>query len=105
MFILIVGFLFTKKLLGMLQCHRKDLSTSSSFSIGPSICPHGTEWTYPCEIWYWWLLWKSVKKIHIWLKSGKNIRHFTRRLQYSFFIGGNINSLQMHLLWAKWYYS
>ena len=35
----------------------------------------GSRWTDLCEIWYWALLWKSVEKIQIWLKSEINIGH------------------------------
>jgi len=31
-------------------------------------------WTYFCQIWYWWLLLKPVKKIEICSKLGKNVR-------------------------------
>jgi len=43
----------------------------------PSVCTYhsGSCWTDFCGIWYSWLLWKSVKKIQIWLKSEKNIGH------------------------------
>jgi hypothetical protein len=43
------------------------------------MCQRGFHWTDFREILYWPLLLKSVYKIQICLKSGKNIRHFTRR--------------------------
>jgi hypothetical protein len=46
--------------------YEKHLLTSSCLSVCmDQIMSH---WTDFCEIWYWGLLWKSVKKILIWLK-------------------------------------
>ena len=46
----------------------------------PSICMYqlSSHWTDFYEVWYWKLLLKSVKKIHICFKSD-NTRHFTWR--------------------------
>jgi hypothetical protein len=49
---------------------------ASSFTMSPhmvELCPHGTDIH---EILYRRFLSKSVKKIHVWLKSDKNNRHF-----------------------------
>ena len=46
------------------------------------ISPYWTFWlngTGFCEIVCWGLLWKYVEKIQVWLKSDKNIGHFTWR--------------------------
>jgi hypothetical protein len=43
---------------------------------------HGSHWMDVCEIWCWGLLWKSVGKFKIWLKSGRNIGHFTWSHKY-----------------------
>ena len=44
-------------------------------------------------IWYLVFLWKYVMKIHIWLKSSKNMGHFTWRPKYVFFfVSGVIKS-------------
>ena len=45
----------------------------------------GHHWTDLREIWYGELLWKYVKKVQIWLKSGSNFGHFTWRHKYFFF--------------------
>ena len=53
-----------------------------------SVCPsvrmhqHGSNWTDFHQIWHWRLLWKSVARIQIWLKSSESIGHFTRKLKY-----------------------
>jgi len=49
------------------------------------INPHWTVWLYGtdfCEIVCWGLLLKYVEKIQVWLKSDKNIGHFTWRPKY-----------------------
>ena len=40
----------------------------------------GLHWTDFCEIWYWSLLLKSVEQSYIWLKSYKNVGHFSTLL-------------------------
>ena len=42
----------------------------------------GSYWTDFYEIWYWSILWKSVEKIQVVLKSDKNTGHFTWILAY-----------------------
>jgi hypothetical protein len=39
-------------------------------------------WPHFREIWYWWLLWKSVDRVNIWLKSDKINEHFMLRTKY-----------------------
>ena len=67
----------------------------------PSVCPSVHPYILLCTclnedfgvIWYCRLLRKCVEKIQIWLKSDKNIRHFTWRAEYVFFfIAGDMNS-------------
>jgi len=60
------------------------------------ICQSGSHWTDLREIWYWGVPWKSVEIIQIWLKSGRNIRHFTWGTQERFIVPGDIKSLQKH---------
>ena len=57
---------------------------SSVISCHPSIGTYqlGSYWTGFCEIWYWRLLLKSLKKIQVWLKTGQIIRYFTWRPKY-----------------------
>lgn len=56
------------------------IATKSTYKLR-HVCPsahmyeRGSHWTDFCEIWYWALLWKSVEKIQIGLKSERNIRH------------------------------
>jgi len=40
----------------------------------------GSQWKNFRQIWYWNPLRKSVEKLQMWLKSDKNLRHFTWRL-------------------------
>ena len=40
---------------------------------------HGSYWMDFCEIWCWELLWKSVKKLRIWLNLDHSIGKFTGR--------------------------
>ena len=57
-------------------------------------------WTDFCEIWHRRLLWKSVKKTQIWLKSGRNICHFTWRPKYSLLFPVTLNCHKSTLF--KW---
>jgi len=57
------------------------VTISFVMSVHPSICmvQLGSHWTDFNEIWYLSVLWKSAKKIHVSLKSGKNNGYFTWR--------------------------
>jgi hypothetical protein len=43
------------------------------------------------EIWYWRLLWKTVEKIKIWLKSDKNIEQFALRYKCNLLLPVTLN--------------
>jgi len=58
--------------------HEKHRLASSFPSVRPYVLMYqrGSHWTDFREVFYWRLLWKSVEKIHIWLKSDKNVGHY-----------------------------
>ena len=60
--------------------HRQEKRWLSSSCL-PSVrmCQLGLHWTDFREIWYWPLLLHSVEQSYIWLKSYKNVGHFTWR--------------------------
>jgi hypothetical protein len=57
-------------------------SQESIYICLPACYQRGCHWTDFHEIWHWRPLWKSVLKIHLWLKSRKNIDHSTWRRAY-----------------------
>ena len=75
---------------------RIHVVAKSAWCLSVGICLRGSHWTDLSEIWYWGVPRKSVEKKQIWLKSGKNIRHFTWRTQERFIVPGDINSFQKH---------
>jgi hypothetical protein len=71
---------FEKNFLARSHTRRKALL----LYVHPSVRMYqrGSVWTYFREIWYWVLLWSCVEKVQIWLKSDKNMGHFTWRPTY-----------------------
>ena len=62
----------------------------------------GSHWTDFREIWYWRLPWKSVVKILIRLKWGKNACHFTRIPSYVVLLPETLNRLKALLFVVGW---
>jgi len=54
----------------------------NSSSLFVHMYQHGSHWTDNHDIWFWVILWQTVKKKNIWLKSDKNIVHITLRPNY-----------------------
>ena len=68
-------------------------ATAFNMSVHPSVRIYqlGSHWTNFREIWYWKLSWKPAEKIKIWLQSGKNVVHFTRRTWYVLLLQATLN--------------
>ena len=77
--------------LGVFVAAKVPITFIMSFDSPVPVYQCGFHWTYFCEIWYRRLLWKSVKKSQIWLKSGRNIWHFTWRPKYSLLFPVTLN--------------
>jgi hypothetical protein len=65
---------------------RPGIKTQRSFKLrhvrlSVRIYQRGSHWTNFCEIWNWRLLWKVCWENKIWLKSAKNVAHFTWRFK------------------------
>ena len=58
--------------------------------VSPSVCvyKHGSHWTNLRQIWYWGLLWNSVLKFQILLKSARSVGRCTWRPKYASLLPG-----------------
>jgi hypothetical protein len=63
---------------------------------GYRICQLASQWSGFRKIWYVWLLWESVKKVQIWLKSGKSIGHLCEELSVFHIVGCGVLYLGQH---------
>lgn len=70
----------------------RKVRISLDMSVRPSVRAYlrGSHWADFRKIWYWGILWKSIEKVQIWLKSNKNIGRFTRRTRLRFVLAGSI---------------
>ena len=75
------------------KCLLPSLCPSVSLYAYPSVRLYhrGSHWVDIREIWCWKLLWKSVGKIQIWLKSGGRLGHFTWRLKHLLLLPATLN--------------
>ena len=61
----------------------------------------GSHWIHFRQIWSWGLLWRSVEKIQIWLKSDKNFGQFVLRPKHLLFLPATLyHRTSALLLWS-----